>query len=660
MLFILCLLVALALSASAESANKLTYAVGASASTVSANTEFTILVEVTENTGICWFKSTLYYDSSVLTFVSADTSGSAFPSDSVEVNKNIKTSPAQAIITMGEMSVIMQDNPTIYKNTGVLAVLKFQVNESAPAGTTTIKLVAGDSFKIVNGEWDSDYTINTVTETITVVTGNHATCTPGTAKTENNVAATCTVDGGYDTVTRCTECNKVITSKHTVVPKLGHKEGEPVNEGEVAATCISVGHYQKVVKCTVCGVETLRETVIIPANDKHTPGEAVKENVVSATCKTAGSYDSVVYCVDCRAEISRTTQTIAKGDHVPGNPEVTVTDPTCTKKGSLLEIYKCSACGIELERKTSELDVVDHKPGSTVKENEIAATCTSAGSYTSVVYCTVCNTKLTSEAKTTEKLPHTSAPAVQENRKEPVNCGADGTYDSVVYCTVCKAETSRVPQTIPAPDHTPGPVATETTPQICTVCNKVLVAALDHTHKWESKWTSDNSGHWYACSGCPEKKDPADHSFDNTCDAECNICGFTRVPADHVYGNWTIVNEATAAADGLRQRSCIICGHVISETIPATGEVTTEPSTDVTTEQNPDVSGPETSEPDVTTESAPGTDSESVPGTTAPDATEPGDETDKTDPDDGCGSVVSMGIALIAILGTALIMKKRD
>ena len=50
--FALCLVASLALSISAESTNKLTYTVGASASTVSANTEFTVLVNVNENTGV--------------------------------------------------------------------------------------------------------------------------------------------------------------------------------------------------------------------------------------------------------------------------------------------------------------------------------------------------------------------------------------------------------------------------------------------------------------------------------------------------------------------------------------------------------------------------------------------------------------------------------
>ena len=49
-----------------------------------------------------------------------------------------------------------------------------------------------------------------------------------------------------------------------------------------------------------------------------------------------------------------------------------------------------------------------------------------------------------------------------------------------------------------------------------------------------------------------------------------------------------------------------------------------------------------------------------IEGWASPEATEPDETTDLGIEDPGCGSAVSMGIALIAILGTALIMKKRD
>lgn len=626
-IFSLCLVVALMLTASAESTNKLTYAVGASAPTVSANAEFQIYIDITENTGICWLKTRILFDSSVLTFVGANTDTSVYKSATLTVNSAVSGNEGKVIVVMGTFDILNATNPTIYTHTGKYIVLNFKVKADAPAGKTTVKVETsnGDAIIIQNGNRGRDYELNSPVLNINITDSNHTTCTPGTEVKENEIPATCSSMGSYDEVVRCTICEKILSTK----------------------------------------------TVIIPVNDNHTPGEAVKENEKAGDCKTASSYDSVVYCTRCSKETSRTKVAGEKGDHVSGTPEVTVTEATCQKKGSIVEVYKCAVCGTQLDKKTSELAMTDHVKGKPVMEKVVAATCTKGGSYVNVVYCVTCNKVLSSESKTTEKIPHSPAKAVEENRKEPANCGVTGTYESVVYCSACKTEISRVTQSIPAPAHTPGPAATETTAQICTVCNALLASPLGHTHKWMGTWSTDDHGHWYACSGCSEKKDYVEHKFDNNCDADCNICGYKRTPADHVFSSWSVVEEATATTDGLRRRNCIICGYFESEAIPATGapetsapEVTTEPtppetSADVTTEQTPDTSEPEvttettpveTTEPEVTTDSASGTEET------------PSESDEETDPDDdqGCGSAISMGIALIAILGTAIIMKKRD
>lgn len=612
------LVVALALSASAESTNKLTYAVGASAPTASANTEFVITVKVTENTGICWLRTIITYDSTVLTYVGEDEGKREFTDVPIEVNARVKNDAGQVIVTLGEYSVVMQKNPTIYKNTGTYVTLKFKVNAGAPAGKTDIKMTtnSGDAIKVVDGVWDTDYTVNNITTSITVATGDH-TCTAGS----------------------------------------------PVKENEKPATCAAVGSYDEVTYCTVCRAEMSRKVVILPANDNHTPGEATTENVVAGTCKTAGTYDSVVRCTLCQKIISSETKTGEKGTHVAGNPEVVHTASTCLVQGSFVEVYKCKYCGIEMDKKTTTLAIADHSAALPVRENEVKATCSSTGSYTSVVYCSVCKEKLSSENVTTPKADHLPDKAVEENRVESKDCLTQGSYDSVVYCSTCKSEISRTTVKLAVAAHTPGPAATETNPQICTVCNVILKPVIAHTHTWQDTWTTNKDGHWYACPGCSEKKDYADHTFDNNCDADCSVCAYTRTPADHVYGSWTTLKEATATEAGQRERACIICGVKQTEEIPAIGETTppdtttvTPPETsgdDVTTEQTP-----VTSEPDVTTEETPGSDNESSTGPETPDATDPAD-TDKTG-DNGCGSAVSMGIALIAILGTALIMKKRD
>lgn len=713
MIFILCLVVAISNTVSAESTNKLTYTVGASAPTVSANAEFTVLVEITENTGITSTKARVTYDPAILTYVSASTDTSVLKDANITVNNS---TPGKVIVSVGSFSSMTAANPTIYTSTGSFLELTFKVNDGAADGTTDIVYETIQAIKRVNSVSDTEFNAPTVTKAITIGEGGHTV----------------------------------------------HTAGTPVKENEIAATCVSVGSYESVEYCTECNIEMKRTVMIVPATNVHTPGEEIEENLVLGNCKNPSTKDVVVYCTVCSTEISRIKVTGEKGSHGHGIPEVIHNPATCTHTGSVIEISKCSICSEELSREITELPMVDHNPGATIKENEVAATCNNEGRYSNVIYCSVCNFKMSSvdvttprlshvladpvrenevaasctlsghydlvtyctvckekvssETKVTDKLEHVRGSAVKENVKNPVNCGADGSYESVVYCTLCKVELSRVMQSIKAPDHTPGPEATETTPQICTVCNAVIAPAKGHTHKWASAWTSDGVGHWHACSGCSEKKDyeqhhyanacdtdcnicgairsgsghtyandcddtcdkcgekrqivghvydndcdancntcgevrSTSHKYDTVCDAECNVCGEKRTPAAHVFGNWKTVTEATDTADGKRERACIVCGFTETEVIPATG-----------VETNPGTTGDETTTgPEQTTDNT--TDTEvSTTETSVPDSTTAKEE--ETDPevieDTGCGSIVSAGIAIIAILGTAVIMKKRD
>ena len=78
--------------------------------------------------------------------------------------------------------------------------------------------------------------------------------------------------------------------------------------------------------------------------------------------------------------------------------------------------------------------------------------------------------------------------------------------------------------------HIPGAAATEDADQVCTVCSYVLTAKKQHEHKYEKEWTTDESGHWHACTGktCDSEQDYAAHSFDNDCDPDCAVCDYKR------------------------------------------------------------------------------------------------------------------------------------
>ncbi|MCD8365883.1 MAG: glycosyl hydrolase 53 family protein [Clostridiales bacterium] len=74
-------------------------------------------------------------------------------------------------------------------------------------------------------------------------------------------APTCTKKG-YTTYT-CSACGDSYTADET--DATGHTAGEAVAENNIAATCTETGSYDSVVYCTVCNEELSRETVMVPA-----------------------------------------------------------------------------------------------------------------------------------------------------------------------------------------------------------------------------------------------------------------------------------------------------------------------------------------------------------------------------------------------------------
>ena len=171
---------------------------------------------------------------------------------------------------------------------------------------------------------------------------------------------------------------------------------------------------------------------------------------------------------------------------------------------------------------------------------------------------------------------------------------------------------------------------TETTEGVrtfkCTKCEYVIrtepIAVLEHTHSLATEYSSDATGHWYACSGCTEKVDFEAHTEDSgtvtteptettegvktfkcvKCEYvmrtetippitpehtheygtewksdstshwhECE-CGEKVDIAAHISNNGVVTVQPTATSTGLRVYSCSVCGYVLrKETIPATG-----------------------------------------------------------------------------------------
>lgn len=50
---------------------------------------------------------------------------------------------------------------------------------------------------------------------------------------------------------------------------------------------------------------------------------------------------------------------------------------------------------------------------------------------------------------------------------------------------------------------------------VCGATKLVDTEKLPHTHNFDENWKKDESKHWHECSKCHEKKDEADHNWDN-------------------------------------------------------------------------------------------------------------------------------------------------
>ena len=264
-----------------------------------------------------------------------------------------------------------------------------------------------------------------------------------------------------------------------------------------------------------------------------------------ATCTEPG-YKNALVCPDCQTVLAA-GETVAALGHKPG------AEATCTTA------QICTVCNTEL------VAALGHKPGA-------EATCTTAQT------CTVCNTVLVAA------LGHTEV----TDAAVKATCTKTGLTEGK-HCSVCNTVLVKQ-EVVAALGHKAGAVATCESAQTCTRCDYVFVAALGH--KYAETWTNNEKGHWHTCSQCTKKGSYAEHTFENACDTDCSVCGYTREVEHTLDETWT--NDATnhwhlcivcgqkqgeaahepgAEATATTDQVCTVCGYVI---VAALGEPETE------------------------------------------------------------------------------------
>ena len=356
---------------------------------------------------------------------------------------------------------------------------------------------------------------------------------------------TCGKDG-WEALTYCTECNKVLTKK--VLPATGNHNYQRATIKE--STCSVAGYTA--LKCTVCNHVDETSKIELPLAD-HTFGDLIILDS-EATCTAPEMRHAI--CSKCGAAGKST----AVGTKLGHDWSASTVDkqPTCDEKGS--KHWTCKRCGEVL---TEEIPV--HTPEWSKGIIDKEPTCLEEGSKH--WECKKCGKVLKTEALA--KLEHKPVWTVVEP-----TCTEAGT--STKTCTECGTVLEVV--TSPATGHkeyewkiTKEALACKDGEMayVCKKCGdvketKVLKATEKHKFSAEAKVIK--------AATCTE---------DGLKDKVCTVCGTPegkgeKIPAlGHKAGEWITVRQPSASQEGKMIQKCTVCGAQIGKKyIRATGTTT--------------------------------------------------------------------------------------
>lgn len=301
------------------------------------------------------------------------------------------------------------------------------------------------------------------------------------------------------------------------------------SEGYATETIITKAHkheyissIKKPATCTAPGIRLYTckdnddsyEEEIPATGHQHTE----LRNIKAATCTQEG-YTGDTYCKDCNIKLT-SGKVIPKKEHTWDSGKIT-TAATCSGKG--IKTYTCTGCNAT---RTEEIPSTGHQ--HTELRNVKAATCVQEG-YTGDTYCKNCNTKLTA-GKILPKTEHTwDSGKVTQN----ATCTTKGI--KTFTCTVCKS--TRIEE-ISAIGHV----------------NKITKFAKEVSCKSEG-YTGD-----VYCQDCGKLIEE----------------GKILPKTEHTWNAGEITQAATCTGEGIKTFTCISCGTIRTEVIPATGHGITE------------------------------------------------------------------------------------
>lgn len=96
--------------------------------------------------------------------------------------------------------------------------------------------------------------------------------------------ATCTEEGARHM--DCARCEERLYTE--TLPVLPHSPRDPIHENEFPATCTSEGSYESVTKCSSCEIELSRETVVLPITHAY-------DNRVCGLCEALQASEGLIF-----------------------------------------------------------------------------------------------------------------------------------------------------------------------------------------------------------------------------------------------------------------------------------------------------------------------------------------------------------------------------
>ena len=463
-------------------------------------------------------------------------------------------------------------------NTGTASVTVYAlVNE----GSTTLKLSDGGTYGELPTPTRTDYRFDgwytadvdgTKAESNTSVGSNytlyarwtHINHTDGTATTENKVDATCTTDGSYDEVVRCTVCNAEIKREKKIIPATGHTGG--------TATC------QKKAVCRVCN----QEYGDFAPHDFDTSAWGYREADGHAHlcqtdgCTEHGTIEAHVYSDENDTDCNTCGYIrVITPSHTHDLTPVRAVPADCgAGTPGNIEYWVCSGCGKffrdagggnEITREDTVIPPAhdlntdwSHDESSHWHEckkcrqqfNFAAHVSSGTATETNSEVCTVCGYVIQAAAG------HTHSFSCQVESERYLKAAATCTNGAIYYKScACGAQGTETFESGSALGHNGG-TATCQKKAVCTVCGQEYGDLAPHnfnTSAW-GYWEADGHARCCKTDGCTEHGTIEAHEYNDGDDTDCNICGYIRtITPPHIH-NLTLVPDVPA--------TCVSAGHI--------------------------------------------------------------------------------------------------